>query len=370
MAAAQRGIWTGTELRRLLAERAGLELSAASVSALFTKQPSQVKLSTLAALCAALDCTPGDLLTLRAPVASPAPPPRGAPDLGTLPRNSPCPATGPCRHCDCTPPHNEPARGRRCRIPGRQGQLLGLPPTAWLSPDTGRCVCCSRTCATCGAARRSTQQQCAACKRRTAGKPGRGKCRHCGRRRVLDAETQRYRPCSTTTEVPAHCERCGASGQWAIELCKRCYEYSPRTVLTRAAGWAERMPTPPSWWSDLAAHLAEHRHPIYAAGVVATTARLILATSTSEPRTLLARARHGQPELVGALTDFFRTHGFLDPPPGLADGRAAARRARHIEAAPAPLHSLITRFAGFLLLQRADRSLCWSLPASGATHHR
>jgi putative transcriptional regulator len=80
MAAAQRGIWTGTELRRLLAGRAGLELSAASVSALFTKQPSQVKLSTLAALCAALDCAPGDILTLPEPVASPAPLPRTAPD--------------------------------------------------------------------------------------------------------------------------------------------------------------------------------------------------------------------------------------------------------------------------------------------------
>ncbi|MEV7617103.1 helix-turn-helix transcriptional regulator [Streptomyces sp. NPDC089799] len=67
MAAAERGVWTGTQLRRLLAERAGLDLSAASVSALFTKQPSQVKLSTLAALCTALDCAPGDLL-----VASPA----------------------------------------------------------------------------------------------------------------------------------------------------------------------------------------------------------------------------------------------------------------------------------------------------------
>jgi DNA-binding Xre family transcriptional regulator len=71
MTAAQRGIWTGTQLRRLLAERAGLELSAASVSALFTKQPSQVKLSTLAALCAALDCTPGDLLATGKPHASP-----------------------------------------------------------------------------------------------------------------------------------------------------------------------------------------------------------------------------------------------------------------------------------------------------------
>jgi DNA-binding Xre family transcriptional regulator len=54
-------VWTGAQLRRLLAERAGLHLSSASVSALFTKQPSQVKLGTLAALCTALQCTPDDL---------------------------------------------------------------------------------------------------------------------------------------------------------------------------------------------------------------------------------------------------------------------------------------------------------------------
>jgi putative transcriptional regulator len=62
MAAAQREVWTGAQLRRLLAERAGLELSSASVSALLTKQPAQVKLSTLAALCTALGCTPSDLI--------------------------------------------------------------------------------------------------------------------------------------------------------------------------------------------------------------------------------------------------------------------------------------------------------------------
>jgi len=64
MAAAQREVWTGTQLRRLLAERAGLELSSASVSALFAKEPAQVKLSTLAALCTALECTPNDLFEL------------------------------------------------------------------------------------------------------------------------------------------------------------------------------------------------------------------------------------------------------------------------------------------------------------------
>lgn len=77
MAAAQREVWTGTELRRLLAERAGLELSAASVSALLTKEPSQIKLSTLIALCTALDCTPDDLFEVdTTPVEQPAAPPR------------------------------------------------------------------------------------------------------------------------------------------------------------------------------------------------------------------------------------------------------------------------------------------------------
>ena len=80
MAAAQREVWTGAQLRRLLAERAGLHLSSASVSALMTRQPAQLKLSTLAALCTALDCTPNDLLEVdTTPVAAqPVPPARPA----------------------------------------------------------------------------------------------------------------------------------------------------------------------------------------------------------------------------------------------------------------------------------------------------
>jgi putative transcriptional regulator len=75
IAAAQREVWTGAQLRRLLAERAGLELSSASVSALFTKQPAQVKMETLAALCTALECTPNDLIEVdTTPVALAAKP--------------------------------------------------------------------------------------------------------------------------------------------------------------------------------------------------------------------------------------------------------------------------------------------------------
>jgi DNA-binding Xre family transcriptional regulator len=73
MAAAQREVWTGAQLRRLLAERAGLQMSSASVSALLTKEPNQVKLSTLLALCTALECTPNDLIEVdTTPVESPA----------------------------------------------------------------------------------------------------------------------------------------------------------------------------------------------------------------------------------------------------------------------------------------------------------
>lgn len=74
MTAAQHGVWTGTDLRRLLRERAGLDLSSPSVSALFTKEPAQIKLSTLVALCTALECTPNDLFELDAtPVERSAP---------------------------------------------------------------------------------------------------------------------------------------------------------------------------------------------------------------------------------------------------------------------------------------------------------
>ena len=73
MAAAQREIWTGAQLRRLLAERGGMEMSAASVSALMRQAPKQLKLSTLAALCVALDCQPGELIEVdTTPVAKPA----------------------------------------------------------------------------------------------------------------------------------------------------------------------------------------------------------------------------------------------------------------------------------------------------------
>jgi DNA-binding Xre family transcriptional regulator len=57
---------------RALVERAGLRLSSPSVSALLTKQPNQLKLHTLAALCTALQCTPNDLIEVVTAPVNPA----------------------------------------------------------------------------------------------------------------------------------------------------------------------------------------------------------------------------------------------------------------------------------------------------------
>jgi putative transcriptional regulator len=68
LAAAQRGIWRSSDLRRLLAE-AGLEISAGKMSHLWSGRPISVRLDDLDVICAVLGCEPGDLL-IRDPAAS------------------------------------------------------------------------------------------------------------------------------------------------------------------------------------------------------------------------------------------------------------------------------------------------------------
>lgn len=58
---ADREVWSGAALARLLQEKADYRLSAPSISALMSGEPKQMKADTLDALCTALDCTPGEL---------------------------------------------------------------------------------------------------------------------------------------------------------------------------------------------------------------------------------------------------------------------------------------------------------------------
>lgn len=93
MAAAERGIWKSTELRRLFAE-AGLDISAGKMSALWTGTPTTIRLDDLDVICAVLDCEPTKLLirepdkvaVRRSAKTATGEEPHGAPGLAVQPR--------------------------------------------------------------------------------------------------------------------------------------------------------------------------------------------------------------------------------------------------------------------------------------------
>jgi DNA-binding Xre family transcriptional regulator len=58
---ADRGIWTGAELGRLMEQKARYKHSASSMSVLLAEEPRRVKVQTMDAMCTALGCTPSDL---------------------------------------------------------------------------------------------------------------------------------------------------------------------------------------------------------------------------------------------------------------------------------------------------------------------
>ena len=62
MIMAQKGIWSGAELGRLLKEKTGLVISPAGLSRLMNEDQSEMKLRVLDALCMVLDCEPGELM--------------------------------------------------------------------------------------------------------------------------------------------------------------------------------------------------------------------------------------------------------------------------------------------------------------------
>jgi putative transcriptional regulator len=61
MKAAEAGIWKSTEMRRRLAD-AGLVVSAGKMSALWTGNPTTIRLDDLDVICSVLECQPSDLL--------------------------------------------------------------------------------------------------------------------------------------------------------------------------------------------------------------------------------------------------------------------------------------------------------------------
>lgn len=77
LAAANRGIWKASELKRMLAER-GVVISAGKMSGLWSGQPNTIRLDELDVICKVLGCGVEELL-LPEPDAVPEPTPTSAP---------------------------------------------------------------------------------------------------------------------------------------------------------------------------------------------------------------------------------------------------------------------------------------------------
>ena len=360
------GVWTGTELRRLLAEKAGLEMSAASVSALLTKEPSQVKLTTLIALCTALDCTPNDLLEVdttgraaghavsagagrdeedrehagtvdAADVA-------GKPESGCSPmgkRQRDCAACGApvgiigrelC--CRCVRRQREGDAKQSCPDCGRDRVLVAA---------TSRCVLCSRRCVECAhPVRRAESTLCKTCRRRADLLARQHDCPRCGKAGYLRAETGWCGSCSRTgppKDPPRICQVCGELRRHEGRgMCSRCWQRHPQRPLVQGEHLAARLEDSPAWLDEFVAHVAEVYSPGRACNVLTALGRLLIDKQPNYPQALLDRARRpgrSLGPLARSLEAFF-TEG-LAMPTDHAEQLAAGRRKRRIDAVLAPL---------------------------------
>ena len=215
----------------MLAERAGLQLSAASISALMTKQPAQLKLSTLGALCTALECSPNDLLEVditpveAATQAGPDDPCSSEGGPGTV--DAATMRLADCIRCGGGIGFKSEILCHRCRAADREAARRADCPACGeflrLNADTGRCVRCSRTCVDCGQVLRfKTSERCRACRLRAETIAAKSPCPHCGRPGFIRADTGWCGSCSAgraTVAGPAVLEVRGAGAARRVKAC-------------------------------------------------------------------------------------------------------------------------------------------------------
>ena len=96
LAAANRGVWKASELRRMLAER-GVEMSTGKMSGLWSGQPAVLRPDELDAFCAVLGCEISDLITAE-PEKAPAP--RAGAEQADTAVGQQGTAAAPCPHDD------------------------------------------------------------------------------------------------------------------------------------------------------------------------------------------------------------------------------------------------------------------------------
>ena len=231
-----------------------------------------------------------------------------------------------------------------------------------LSPDTGRCRSCSRTCHDCGAVvRRKGETRCLRCRRRHDLAAARRRCPRCGRDGYLREHTGWCGPCSHPGSAPkpaAACTECGRVIRGGgARLCNRCWQRRPQRPYTRAEHLLAELDDPPNWLWDFTIHVADRYCPGQATRLVSQLGALLRTEPRAMPQTLLDRARipgRSIGSLAKTLEDFFTARA-LALPTDQSQRLAAGRRARRVQAVPEPLRPAVAAFERAMLDER-DRA--------------
>jgi len=257
----------------------------------------------------------------------------------------------------------------RCRAADREAARRGECPACGkfrrLSPETGRCVSCSRTCVDCGhVVRFKNAIRCLACRRRHEAAVAKQQCLRCGRPGFIRATTGWCGPCSRPAPqlVPARpCAVCGVLARKRDGLlCGRCWQKHPDRARNQADNLAGTLEDPPWWLGDFA-DFATDRHCMGRAWVMITVlARLLHDGHPANPQALLERSRlpgRSAGALARTLEDFFVHHELafgLDQDARLAAGR----RQRRVDGTPEALLPAVRLFCEHLVRsrERARRS--------------
>lgn len=270
---------------------------------------------------------------------------------------------GDCTRCGAGIGRKETTLCHRCRAADREAARRAACSTCGelrrLSPETGRCTTCSRTCVDCGqVVRFKDAVRCRACRRRQQAAEAKRPCPRCGRPGFIRDSTGRCGPCSKSRPKPSEARPCVTCGTPAPKcdglLCGRCWQRHPGRARNQADNLAARLEEPPWWLGDFADFAADRHCMGRACVMVSALGRLLGDGQPHHPQALLERARlpgRSAGALARTLEDFFVDHELafgLDQDARLAAGR----RHRRVEGAPEPLRPAVALFCEHLVRSR------------------
>lgn len=249
----------------------------------------------------------------------------------------------------------------------RCGQLRRL-------DEAGVCVVCARSCPSCGKpVRRKDRTLCTSCHRRAEREAAKAPCPRCGRPGFLRRETGWCGSCSRPRpprKPPRACVVCGQVRRHAgLGLCSRCWQRDPLRPIRQAERLSARLATAPEWLAAFAVFLTDRHAVERACRQLSTLGRLLETSPGIGNQGLLEAARlpgRSMGTLARSLEDFLVPQA-LAFPLDQAARLAAGRRARRIEATPAPLRAAVAGYAEAELAAQARARRAGTRPRADRT---